>query len=105
MDGQVSVEAYAAGFLEGVLSQPLMYAFEHNFLGEQFRSDPSGQVQAKVTDFLNTNYEWVAQQAAANSGDTYWSTIAVTYTRVCRGPHVAKGSAGQCHRVWAQWRT
>lgn len=82
VDGQAPLEAYAAGFLEGAMSQPLIYAFEHNFMGGTFPTPDSQKVAAKVADFLNANYAWVEQQAAANADDTYWSTIADTYTRV-----------------------
>lgn len=88
-DASSTVGAYAAGFLEGYLTQDLTWAFRHNFFSGNSLNTTYSAAGSSATDkaaaFLEANFAWVQSQIAAHAAidnSAYWQQINLEYTQV-----------------------
>ncbi|XP_070572931.1 putative phospholipase B-like 2 [Ptychodera flava] len=71
-----SVQAYAAGLIEGYLSSTLIYYHWVNTVYE-FCVQPS-EYCTKLKKYLQANLQWMTQQIKENPNDDYWHQVNLT---------------------------
>ncbi|GMR34094.1 hypothetical protein PMAYCL1PPCAC_04289, partial [Pristionchus mayeri] len=72
------VQAYAAGYLEGLLSKTIIGYHIHNTVDEYCKNFT--QYCGRLNGFLNENQKWIGSQlSAAPKDDPYWSAVNRTY--------------------------
>jgi hypothetical protein len=75
-----SLEYFAAGYAEGFATSALICDFSFNQQSVWFGGNAT--VRDMFVSFLTANYDWTAQQVAANNGSVYWTQVARTLAQV-----------------------
>eukprot|EP00698_Gefionella_okellyi_P023044 TRINITY_DN7740_c0_g1_i1.p1 TRINITY_DN7740_c0_g1~~TRINITY_DN7740_c0_g1_i1.p1 ORF type:complete len:554 (+),score=107.20 TRINITY_DN7740_c0_g1_i1:208-1662(+) len=74
-----SDQAFAAGFLEGALSQHRIYQYYINFCSNEFNLTTGPE---RLMTWLDDNLSWVRLQAQSQTSDAYWRHIALILSQL-----------------------
>ncbi|KAH0785082.1 putative phospholipase B-like 2 [Histomonas meleagridis] len=73
------IQAYAAGYAEGVINHDFYKNFRSNFItnlcNKYIKCDTQGSLPANVVEWLSQNYDWVSNNIAQSEKNTpfYWA--------------------------------
>lgn len=70
-----SVQAYAAGFLEGVVTADRIWTHWSNMNTYTWSSYPNGKMPGYVRAFIANQMAWMRQQVKLNPTDNYWKQV------------------------------